>query len=118
MAAARVETKWAPSQELCCASTPLEAASCSALTVTRSCLPRLRAISGVVTIAAADPSETPQQSNRPSGAATIGAFITFDSSMRLRRCALGLRAPLSWLFTEIWAIARFISCALTPCRAP
>jgi hypothetical protein len=47
---------------LCCASTPFETASCSAFTLTMSCLPRLLAISGVVTMAQAAPSLTPQQS--------------------------------------------------------
>ena len=46
-------------------SEPLETDSCSAFTLTRLCLPSDLAISGVVTIAAAAPSDTPQQSNRP-----------------------------------------------------
>ena len=66
-------------------------------------------MSGVVTIAQAEPSETPQQSYSPSGSAIIGAFSTSSSVMRLRRCALGFFAPLSWLFTEMCAIARFKS---------
>ena len=38
-----------------------------------SVFPSARAISGVVTMAHAAPSETPQQSNKPSGSAIIGA---------------------------------------------
>ena len=115
--ALRVVMKQLPSQELCWASVPFETESWSAFTVTRSLLPRDRAISGVVTIAHAAPSETPQQSNSPSGSATIGAFSTRSSSMRLRRCAFGFFAPLSWLLTETWAIARFRSPAEISCRA-
>ena len=64
-----------------------------ALIVTRSFLPSARAISGVVTIAAAAPSDTPQQSYRPSGSAIIGAPRIASIDTGLRRCALGLRAP-------------------------
>src|ERR1035437_1128010 len=80
-------------------------------------LPRLLASSGVVTMAQAEPSETPQQSYRPSGAATIGAFITVSMVIFFCRCALGLRAPLSWLLTETWAMACFRSLGLQPCLA-
>jgi hypothetical protein len=85
--------------------------------VTRSFLPRLLAISGVVTIAAAEPSETPQQSNRPSGSATIGAFSTVSMSISLRRWARGFLAPLAWLFTDTCEIARLSRSASMPCLA-
>jgi len=65
-------------------------------------LPSERAISGVVTMAAAAPSETPQQSNRPSGSAIIGAFITVSSLTAFCRWALAFLAPLAWLLTETW----------------
>ena len=64
-----------------------------ALIVTRSCLPKARAISGVVTIAAAAPSDTPQQSNIPSGSAIIGALRMVSIDTGLRKCALGLYWP-------------------------
>src|SRR3546814_10141806 len=71
------------------------------------------ASAGVVTMQAAAPSDTPQQSKRPSGSATIGAFSNWSSVILLRKCALGFRAPLSWLLTETCAMARFISVRLT-----
>ena len=46
-------------------------------------------------LAQAAPSDTPQQSNRPSGAATIGAFRTVSISMAFCRCAFGFFAPFS-----------------------
>jgi len=76
-----------------------------------------RAISGVVRMAQADPSLTPLQSYRPSGAAIVIAFSTSSSVMRLRRCAFGFSAPLSWLFTEMCAIARLRSLIETLCFA-
>jgi hypothetical protein len=47
---------------LCCASSPFDTATCSAFTDTMSFLPRPLAMSGVVTMAQAAPSLTPQQS--------------------------------------------------------
>ena len=74
-------------------SRPLLADSCSALMATNSRLPRARAISGVVTMAQAAPSLTPQQSNTPRGSATMGARSMVSTSTTRRKCALGLRAP-------------------------
>ena len=82
-----------------------------------SFLPSDRAISGVVTIAQAAPSDTPQQSNRPSGSAIIGAFITASMSIAFCRWAFGFFAPLAWLLTEMCAMARLRSSRLTPCLA-
>ena len=62
MAAWRVLRTWLPSQALVCDSMPDEIDSWIALMVTMSFLPSARAISGVVTMAAAAPSDTPQQS--------------------------------------------------------
>ncbi len=80
-------------------------------------MPRLFAISGVVTMAQAAPSLTPQQSKMPSGSATIGALTTRSSVIRLRRCALGFFEPFSWLFTDTCAMARLSSSAGMPCLA-
>ena len=82
-----------------------------------SFLPRPLAISGVVTMAQAAPSLTPQQSYRPSGSAIIGAFSTVSMVILLRRCALGFLAPLSWLLTETCAIACLRSLGSTLCLA-
>ncbi len=72
-------------------------------------LPSAAAISGVVTMAQAAPSLTPQQSNVPSGYAIIGAASACSIVILLRRCAFGLSAAFSWLFHETCAIARFTS---------
>src|SRR3546814_12829328 len=49
---------------------------------------------------AAAPSDTPQQSKRPSGSATIGAFSTWSSVILFRKCALGFIAPFSLPLTD------------------
>jgi hypothetical protein len=85
----------------CIASVPFDTASCRALTETRSCLPRLARDLGRRHDGAAAPSDTPQQSNRPSGSAIIGAFSTCSSVIGFCRCAFGFFAPLAWLFTEM-----------------
>src|ERR1051325_5396293 len=113
--AIRAVWKYEPSQELCWLSRPFDSDSCSAFTVMMSVLPIDRAISGVVTIAQAAPSDTPQQSNNPSGSAIIGALRHISSVMALRRCAFGFLAPLAWLLTETWAMARFNSSLEAPC---
>ena len=110
----RVVLKWAPFQPLKPTSSPFETLSCRALTVTTSVLPSVMAISGVVTMAQAAPSLTPQQSNRPMGSATIGAAIACSWVISRLRCALGLRAPLAWLLTETCAIARLRSSLSMP----
>src|SRR3982751_1477762 len=103
-----------PSQELCWLSRPFDNASCSAFTATRAFLRIARRISGVVTIAQAAPSDTPQQSNRPSGSAIIGAARIVSMETALLICALGLFMPFWWLFHETWAMARFRSAIGTP----
>ena len=47
----------------------------------------------------------------------FGAFSTVSTVILFLRCAFGLRAPLSWLFTEMCAIARLRSLLSTPCFA-
>ncbi|MNG08104.1 hypothetical protein D3C84_914400 [compost metagenome] len=104
-----------PSQRLVELSIPEPIASWMALMVTMSFLPSARAISGVVTIAAAAPSLTPQQSKRPNGSAIIGALRICSMLTRLRICALGLSMPFSWLFQETCASARLRSSFDVPC---
>src|ERR1700754_4020206 len=98
-------------------SRPLLADNCRALTVTRSRFPISRAISGVVTIAQAAPSLTPQQSNTPRGSAMIGARRIASISTERRRCALGFLDPFLWLFQDTCAIARLSSSRPKPNRA-
>ena len=66
-------------------------------------------------MAAAEPSETPQQSKRPRGAAIIGAFSTVSSATAFCRWALGFLAPFAWLFTEMVPMAFFTVSISTPC---
>ena len=80
-----------------------------------SFLPSALAISGVVTMAAAAPSDTPQQSNRPSGEAIIGALRIVSISTAFWRWAFGFLAPFWWLFHDTWPMARFRSSSDTPC---
>jgi hypothetical protein len=65
--ARKVVSRWAPSQLVNMASSPEETEMAKAFTRTGSVFFNDRAISGVVTMAAADPSLTPQQSKRPRG---------------------------------------------------
>src|SRR4029077_6100861 len=95
LAAIRAVWKYDPSQELCWLSSPLERDNCSALTVIAFFLPIARAISGVVTMAQAAPSDTPQQSKSPSGSAIIGALRHCSSVIGFCKCALGFFAPLA-----------------------
>src|ERR1700749_2505964 len=104
MSALRAVGKSEQSQELCRLYSPFDSASCSALTGIRSFLPIARAISGVVTIAQAAPSDTPQQSKRPKGSAIIGALRHISSVIAFCRCAFGFLVPLAWLLTETWAM--------------
>src|SRR3546814_20572584 len=71
-----------------------------ALIVTMSFLPSARAISGVVTMAQAAPSDTQQQSNRPSGSAIIGAPRIASIEIALRKCAFGLWTQFWWRFHD------------------
>src|SRR5262249_55632655 len=49
-------------------------------------------------MAAADPSETPEQSMIPSGSAIFGEFLIASMDTSFWNCAFGLRAPLRWFF--------------------
>src|SRR3546814_17262672 len=89
---------WLPSHVFIDDSMPELIDSWMALIVTMSFLPSARAISGVVTMAQAAPSDTPQQSNRPSGSAIIGAPRIASLEIALRKCPFGLLTPFWWLF--------------------
>src|ERR1019366_8007303 len=58
----------------------------------------LCASSARTTIAAAEPSDTPEQSMIPSGSAILGEFLIASSDTSFWNCALGLRAPFLWFF--------------------
>src|SRR3954463_14952773 len=64
--------------------------------------------------AAAEPSDTPEQSKMPSGPAMSGLLqmVSFETS--LRNCARGLRAPLKWFFHAMRVRTFFISASSTP----
>ncbi len=61
----------------------------------------LCASSARTTIAAAEPSDTPEQSMIPSGSATFGELLIASIGTSFWYCALGLRAPLRWFFQAI-----------------
>ena len=65
-------------------------------------------------IAAAEPSETPEQSKMPSGPATIGlqAMVSLETS--LRNCARGLSAPFLWFFQAMRVSTSLSSSLSTP----
>ncbi len=58
---------------------------------------------GATTIAAAEPSETPEQSMMPSGSATFGEFRIVSIGTSLRNCAFGFFAPFLWFFQAMRA---------------
>ena len=64
--------------------------------------------------AAAEPSDTPEQSNTPRSPATIGPLAMVSMASSLRNCARALRAPLEWFFQAIRVITSFSSARLTP----
>jgi hypothetical protein len=72
-------------------------------------------MSGRATITAAAPSDTPQQSYRPSGSAMMGAFSACSSVIGDWKWAFGFLAPLAWLLIDTCEIARLSSAASTPC---
>src|SRR3989304_8593381 len=59
----------------------------------------VRAISGLVTMRAAAPSDMAQQSNRPRGQAIIGALRASSMVMARRKWALGGATPFLWFLT-------------------
>ena len=65
-------------------------------------------------IAAAEPSDTPEQSKMPSWPATSGehAIVSFGTS--LRNWARGLSAPFLWFFQAMRVRTSFISASSTP----
>ncbi len=65
-------------------------------------------------MAAADPSDTPEQSKMPSMPAIDGALAIVSGDTSLRNCARGLRAPLKWFFQAMWVSAFFSSASSTP----
>ncbi len=65
-------------------------------------------------MAAAEPSETPEQSKMPSWPAMRGALQIVSLPTSLRNWARGLRAPLKWFFQAILVRTSFISSSDTP----
>ena len=65
-----------------------------------SAIDAAKAISGVVTIAQAEPSETPQQSNNPRGSAIIGEPRILSIVTAFLIWALGFLTPFWWLFHD------------------
>src|SRR5215831_5836950 len=63
----------------------------------------LCASSARTTIAAAEPSETPEQSMMPSGSAIFGELRIASIGTSLRNCALGFLAPFLWFFQAMGA---------------
>src|SRR5260370_39453465 len=65
-------------------------------------------------MAAAEPSDTPEQSKMPSEPAISGLLqmVSFDTS--LRNWARGLRAPFLWFFHAMRVSTSFISASSTP----
>src|SRR6266403_5601239 len=61
----------------------------------------LCASSARTTIAAAEPSDTPEQSMIPSGSAILGEFLIVSSDTSFWNCALGFFAPFLWFFHAI-----------------
>ncbi len=72
------------------------------------------ASSARTTMAAADPSDTPEQSKMPSMPATSGDFLIVSSGTSLRNCARGFFAPFWWFFQAILVSTSFISASSTP----
>src|SRR6478735_2202136 len=65
-------------------------------------------------IAAAEPSDTPEQSKMPSGPATMGlqAMVSLETSFL--NWARGLSAPFLWFFHAMRVRTSFISSGSTP----
>jgi hypothetical protein len=67
------------------------------------CFVYLCASSARTTIAAAEPSATPEQSITPSGSATFGELRIVSIGTSFRNCAFGFLAPFRWFFHAIRA---------------
>ena len=74
----------------------------------------LWASSARTTMAAAEPSDTPEQSKMPSGPATIGLHAMVSLETSLRNWARGLSAPFLWFFHAMRVSTSFISSGSTP----
>ena len=72
------------------------------------------ASSARTTIAAAEPSETPEQSKMPSGPATSGELAIVSLETSLRNWARGLSAPFLWFFQAMRVSTSFSSAGSTP----
>ncbi len=76
------------------------------------------ASSARTTIAAAEPSATPEQSKTRSVPAMSGALQIVSIVTGLRNCARSLTEPFWWFFHEMRASTSRISSSLTPYFAP
>src|SRR4051812_4381960 len=65
-------------------------------------------------IAAAEPSDTPEQSKMPSGPATNGLLQMVSLETSFLNWARGFRAPFLWFFQAMRVRTSFISCSSTP----
>ena len=65
-------------------------------------------------MAAAEPSETPEQSKMPSIPATSGEDLIVSFGTSLRNWARGFLAPFLWFFQAILVSTSFSSASSTP----
>src|SRR2546426_3147768 len=65
-------------------------------------------------IAAAEPSDTPEQSKIPRGPATSGEHAIVSLATSFRNCARGFSAPFLWFFQAIRVITSFMSASSSP----
>jgi hypothetical protein len=65
-------------------------------------------------MAAAEPSDTPEQSKMPSWPATSGEQEMVSLATSLRNWARGFLAPLAWFFQAMRVRTSFISSGSTP----
>jgi hypothetical protein len=65
-------------------------------------------------MAAAEPSDTPEQSKIPSIPAIGGEPLILSSGTSRRNCAFGLRAPFLWFFQAMREIASLSVPSSTP----
>src|SRR4030095_9360829 len=64
--------------------------------------------------AAAEPSDTPEQSKMPSAPATWGEHAITSLATSLRNCARGFSAPFLWFFQAMRVIASLNAASSTP----
>ena len=74
----------------------------------------LWASSARTTMAAAEPSATPAQSNTLRRPATAAMLQMASTLISLRNCARGFLAPLAWFFEAMRATTRRSSSSSTP----